>query len=209
MYVSWSGGKDSTVMLHLVRRIAPDIDVLYMSSGYTLPDTAVLIERLRHEWNLHLHVLDAPIDYIELCRTFGLPHTRSRVSQKKVVKILKKDQASAWASSHGFDGLFWGIRAEESVGRAAMCRALPRGLRDGKGVLRLAPIAEWSAEDVWAYTLTESIAYSGLYDRENCGFTREMLRNTGWLSTDGAAYGRLEWLRMNYPEQFQKVRDLL
>lgn len=209
MYVSWSGGKDSTVMLHLVRQVAPDIDVLYMRSGYALPDTSVLIERLEEEWKLRLHVLDAPVDYLELCETFGLPHVRKRSTQRKVVQTLKKNHAVVWASQHGFDGLFWGLRADESPGRAALCQAKPRGLRDKTGVLRVAPLAAWTGEDVWAYTVTGSIPYSDLYDRENCGFTRESLRNTGWLSTDGAAYGRIEWLRMNYPEQFQKVRDLL
>lgn len=209
MYVSWSGGKDSTVMLHLVRQVAPEIDVLYMRSGFALPDTTVLVERLTEEWKLRLHVLDAPVDYLELCETFGLPHMRSTLVQKQVVQVLKKDRATVWAVEMGFDGLFWGLRAEESKGRAALCRSCPRGKRDGHGVLRVSPVGAWTAEDVWAYTFAEQVPCSALYDRENCGFTRETLRNTGWLSTDGETRGQIEWLRRNYPEQFQKVRDLL
>ena len=36
-YVSWSGGKDSTVMLHIVLQVAPQIPVLYRDCGATFP----------------------------------------------------------------------------------------------------------------------------------------------------------------------------
>lgn len=42
--VAFSGGKDSTVVLHLVRSIAPDTPAHYGHEEWVLPETAALIE---------------------------------------------------------------------------------------------------------------------------------------------------------------------
>lgn len=39
MYVSFSGGKDSTVLLHLVRMVYPDTKAMYIKSGNDYPET--------------------------------------------------------------------------------------------------------------------------------------------------------------------------
>ena len=38
VYVSFSGGKDSTVLLDLARRIYPDIQVVYVDTGLEYPE---------------------------------------------------------------------------------------------------------------------------------------------------------------------------
>jgi 3'-phosphoadenosine 5'-phosphosulfate sulfotransferase (PAPS reductase)/FAD synthetase len=68
---------------------------------------------------------------------------------------------------------------------------------------RAQPLAWWSAQDTWAYLFSREVPYHPLYDRETHGQTRETLRNTGWLSTDGAEQGRIAWLREHYPDQYR------
>lgn len=208
-YVSFSGGKDSSVMLRLILDFMPNIPVMHIKSGYALPDTEQYLKLIKGKWKINLVELHVPVDYLELCREFGLPHLRSKTVQKSVVKLLKKDTASEWAKTQGFEGLFWGLRAEESKGRKMLCKCCPNGVIDKNDVLRVAPLAAWTAQDVWSYIFSEDMEYNHFYDRENCGYTRETLRNTGWLSTDGETRGQIEWLRRNYPEQFRKVRGLL
>ena len=38
VYVSFSGGKDSTVLLHIARNIFPDIEAVYVDTGLEYPE---------------------------------------------------------------------------------------------------------------------------------------------------------------------------
>jgi len=37
-YVSYSGGKDSTVLLHMVKRLYPDVEIVYVNTGLEYPE---------------------------------------------------------------------------------------------------------------------------------------------------------------------------
>lgn len=208
-YFSFSGGKDSTVLLDMVLHAIPMIPVLHVESGYSLPDAVEFVGKIKDRLGDQFHEIGVPMDYLQLCREFGLPHTRSSAAQKRVVKMIKKDNIGEWAQSNGFTGVFWGIRSDESRGRAMLNACHPNGVLDHRNILRVAPLAQWTSADVWAYIAENNIEYNHLYDRENCGMTRETIRNTGWLSTDGENRGRIEWLRRNYPTYYARVRDLL
>lgn len=208
-YVSWSGGKDSTVVLDLVQRQQPDISVLHIKSGYELPDGYGYILQLVKDLRLNFTEMQTPIDYLQLCQEFGLPHVRSKATQKKVVSMIKKNPANEWALTNNYTGLFWGIRAEESVSRRNLARCKGARFIDKNNIIRISPIIDWTVKDIWAYFVYAQIPVNPVYLHENCGMHRENIRNSGWLSTDGETRGQLEWLRRNYPEQFRKVRELL
>ena len=38
VYVSFSGGKDSTVLLHIVREMYPDIEAVFVNTGLEYPE---------------------------------------------------------------------------------------------------------------------------------------------------------------------------
>ena len=52
--VCWSGGKDSTTVLHLCRQYYADIPVLYCDSGVDFPENRQFVKKMASEWNLNL-----------------------------------------------------------------------------------------------------------------------------------------------------------
>lgn len=58
---------------------------------------------------------------------------------------------------------------------------------------------------MWARIAERGLPYHPLYDCESHGMTRETLRNSGWLTTVGAAEGRIAWLRQHFPEQYRAL----
>jgi len=45
VFVSFSGGKDSTVLLHLVRRLYPDVPGVFFNTGVEFPETVEFVNR--------------------------------------------------------------------------------------------------------------------------------------------------------------------
>lgn len=67
------------------------------------------------------------------------------------------------------------------------------------------PLAYFTNTDIWTYIFTNKLEYPNFYDMQNCGKTREWIRNTSWVSTDGANKGTLVWLKYNFPEYFNEL----
>jgi len=54
--VCWSGGKDSTALLHLILQFRPDIPVVFNDTCVEFPETNRFVRTLASQWNLNLHV---------------------------------------------------------------------------------------------------------------------------------------------------------
>lgn len=53
--VAFSGGKDSLVLLHMVREQRPDVAVVYGNTGVEYPECVKFSRWLAREWNLNFH----------------------------------------------------------------------------------------------------------------------------------------------------------
>lgn len=76
-YVSFSGGKDSTVLLHIARQVNPDIPAVFVDTGLEYPEVREFalsqenVIRLRPEMNFR-----------KVIETYGYPLISKEVSQK-------------------------------------------------------------------------------------------------------------------------------
>lgn len=199
-YVSLSWGKDSEALVHLVIQQAPNILVLFVNSGYAYPETYELRDRLVSEWNLNYKEISSKnaewYDYLKergLCVELG-PRPGIRNKVKHIEQATKEN-----------DGVFFGLRKDESNGRRInlLMRSSLYQTKDGKW--HCAPLANWSARDVWAYIISNELPYNGVYDHCDDDFPRESLRNGSWITTVGANYsGRIFWLRRYYPRLYNE-----
>jgi 3'-phosphoadenosine 5'-phosphosulfate sulfotransferase (PAPS reductase)/FAD synthetase len=196
--------------MYLALSVSSDIPVVYMNSGYALSDTYKY-----RDWYIdnigikNYYEVPCPEDYIELCLKYGLPSIdRTSADHDKVIKIIKKDILDEYAREQGWNCCIWGIRAEETRGRKILLKQ--RGLLyNQNGIAKCSPIGWWKGIDVWAAIDALKIPYNPIYDRIMPPFfTRETIKNSGWLTTDKATKGRLVWLKRYYYNDYIKLLQL-
>lgn len=203
--ISTSLGKDSAALCGIAVELGGRPNAFHMASPYSLPGYEETIAWL--EKHCSYTVLPAKRsleEYIEMCRAIGLPHERSRSTQSSVVSKLKRDPGALFVQEHSYQVLALGMRIAEKGPRAKVLRSKGPTYTKVSGVTVTNPLAYWTNQDVWAFIVSRGLPYNRrIYDAETHGLTRETIRNTGWLSTDGAHRGRLAWLKEHFPEQYR------
>lgn len=77
VYVSFSGGKDSTVLLDLVRRAYPDVPAVFIDTGLEYPELRKFVKTIPNVvW------LKPEMNFKKVIQTYGYPLISKEVSQK-------------------------------------------------------------------------------------------------------------------------------
>jgi 3'-phosphoadenosine 5'-phosphosulfate sulfotransferase (PAPS reductase)/FAD synthetase len=72
--ISWSGGKDSTVLLHMVRQFLPDIPTIFVDIDCLFPETREYVYDIRDKWELNLYVVKSDeYSFDSLTQKYGYP----------------------------------------------------------------------------------------------------------------------------------------
>lgn len=77
VYVSFSGGKDSTVLLHLVRSMYPDVEAVFVNTGLEYPEIQAFVKQ--HE---NVTILYPKMTFAEVLSTYGYPMIGKEVAQR-------------------------------------------------------------------------------------------------------------------------------
>jgi phosphoadenosine phosphosulfate reductase len=151
-----SFGKDSIVLLHMIRAIRPDIDVVYLNTGYDFPETVQFIQNLEREWKLHLIEFSPRISVEEQERTLGadLYHT----DPGRCCGIRKVEPMAR--ALRNYDAWITGLRRDETEHRKSI-----RVVEVANDLVKVNPLASWTAEDIWRYIRANNVPYNPLYDK--------------------------------------------
>lgn len=174
----WSIGKDSTVLLWIVRKAFfghVPFPLVHVDTSYKIPDMIAYRDRVAREWKLDLTVVKN-----EAAIASGMGPFRGRVT---CCGALKTDPFQRVVEERGFAGVFLGIRRDEEGTRSKERYFSPRGrgfewdvqdqppeiwdqfktdFEPGTHV-RVHPLLHWTEIDVWEYVEREKIPVIDLY----------------------------------------------
>lgn len=205
MMVSFSGGKDSTVVSDLVRRALDNgkEKVLHIFGDTTLefPKTYEYVTRYKkaNPKTLLLSSRNKTKNFQELCEKIGPP---SRVMRWcctifKTGAITRKIEKVFRDKTHIVT--FYGIRRSESASRSKYEKESESPKITKQTVV--APIIDWYDFDVWLYLLTRELDFNEAY---RLGYTRVGC----WCCPNNSEWS--EFLsKVHMPELYEPFRELL
>lgn len=154
--VTTSFGLHSAAMLHLVSRQRPDIDVVWIDTGFNTGDTyrhaEILVRSLR--LNLRVYAPDLTRARVEAAMG-GVPAADQKDAHASFSSDIKLKPFERALSEIRPDVWLTGIRAEETDWR----RQLDMVTRDANGVHKVAPFFHFSEAEVEAYMRHHSLPF--------------------------------------------------
>lgn len=89
VYVSFSGGKDSTVLLHLCQMLYPDIMAVFINTGNEWPEILQFVNRIKDEGKTNLHIIRPEMTPRQVWSQIGFPLVSKEAAQQ--IEIIRNN----------------------------------------------------------------------------------------------------------------------
>lgn len=217
--IQFSGGKDSLVVLYLMRAELSDVTVYFGNTGIVYPHMVKFVQDTCEKLGATLKMVAPPIPIDAFHKAYGLPAdivpVEASFPMQQCVKVKRQTllqsslsccSAMLWRPLHdamladGIKTVYRGSKADDDhVGVAD-------GHIDENGITYRSPIWAWSDADVFAYLREVGAELPAHYAEVNNSF--DCIGCTAWLNHAGATE-RLKWTKKNYPEQWPALEKRL
>lgn len=202
--VCFSGGKDSTVLLDLVRRVVKSPPVGFFDSGCEYDSTYEIADRVG------ARRVRAKEDLWSACKRGGYwGHQVPEPVDIDFFELLVLEPARRFIEEESLLVLGLGLRAVESKGRMLSLNRKDRGELYPvayDGTFHLCPMAFWTHDDIWAYIAGRELPYNRAYDiMAGIGVPREQQRVSYVLGGECAETGRFARIRQIDPPLFARL----
>jgi phosphoadenosine phosphosulfate reductase len=139
---------NSVVLLHIIHRLAPEIPIYVLNTGFLFPETLLFQKRLASQWALDVRSLRSSTPRINQRSNDGRflfasdPDTCCHLNKVAPLEPVLSSN-DVWIN---------GIRASQSNTRRNMAKLHPT-----EGILRYHPLLEWNAQMIYEYIEVHSL----------------------------------------------------
>ncbi|MCK4351910.1 phosphoadenosine phosphosulfate reductase family protein [candidate division WOR-3 bacterium] len=206
--IACSFGKDSMVVLDMLKKYSRNFTVLWNNTLVEYPDTYKFAREIIKDWELDCVEARPKVTFWEIVEKYGFPiYSRNSKGHKqyatyKCCEELKKKPTTIALRNMNCDLYFTGLTRHESRLREFSARLYGDSFYSKTWKhWKCHPILNWTREDVWEYIRVFNIPYNPLYDKNEIPIDGG-IRTGCWPCTQAIKYGKLEHLRTYYPELF-------
>lgn len=203
--VSCSAGKDSTVLMHLVTRLKPDIKVISEKDDLDFPNELEYLYILQEKYNLNLDILIPNANLWDILKNYDFTediHSKgTSFSDTYFYDLIKK-----YNKENKITGAFLGLRAEESKRRQWNMKHNHYIYYNNDWKQWICqPLATWKVQDIFAYLFSNDIPILDIYFKTKYKGSPENIRKSWILPSGQSNRGEVQWLKHYYPQLYNKL----
>lgn len=139
------------------------VRVFTIDTGRLPPETHELIERVRDRYGVEVEVFLPAADRVERLVRLGGPNLFYRSVENRLACCEARKVEPLRRALSGLDAWMTGLRREQSPTRTGL-QPITVDPEHG-GIAKLAPLADWTWDEVWSYIRTRDVPYHPLYDQ--------------------------------------------
>lgn len=153
--ITFTGGKDSMVMLYLIKMSSVNIPPsIFIDHKLHFDETYEFVKKIKKDWKIK-------IDYVNDRYSLNkLMEEKSVVKRRELSRILKIKTIDQEIKKNNWKAMFVGIRWDEHPARSN-----EKFFSKRKNHYRIHPILHFTEADIWEYIRKYKVPYNPLYDQ--------------------------------------------
>lgn len=160
LVLSTSFGAQAAVMLHLATRIAPNIPVVLIDTGYLFPETYRFADLLTNRFRINLKVYRAAESPAWIEARHGRLWEKGAEGLETYNQIVKVEPMQRALSELGAKAWLAGLRRVQSSTRVKLPVV---SIQDER--IKILPIVDWTDRDVYRYLSENDLPYHPLWEK--------------------------------------------
>ena len=153
---------ESSVLIDMASRIRPDARVLTLDTGRLPQQTFDMIDRVRDRYGIDVHVISPDAAELhEMVGSHGVNLFYQSADMRRLCCDVRKSRPLSRALA-GYDAWVTGVRRQQAATRSQTAVVSPD--REHEGLTKIAPLAGWTKDQVWAHIREHDLPYHSLYD---------------------------------------------
>jgi phosphoadenosine phosphosulfate reductase len=161
--IASSFGAEDVVLIDMLASLDPDPRVFTLDTGRLPQETYDLMDQVRRRYRIDIEVFVPDAPRVEaMVRAKGLNLFYESIENRSACCGVRKVESLERAIAT-LDGWVTGLRRDQIVTRVETAKIAPDP--GHPAVWKIAPLADWTSERVWAYIREHDLPYNALHDR--------------------------------------------